>query len=97
MLDGFFWEYPVLTLARGFEPEVLSDVPDEGDDWVHTLIGDKNSNVQFWVDITRGYWEFNQVVFDRTNPRDRFLEKFYSCEDVILEIDSLVNKLEVVA
>lgn len=93
MLEGFFWEYPVSTVTRVFEPEVLSEVHDECKEWNHVLIGDKNSNVQFWVDVTQGYWEFNQFMFDRANSKDRFLEQFFNCEDVILAVDTLAEKM----
>lgn len=94
-MDDFYFDYPTSRVARYFKAEVVSVLQDEDVSWMHILVRDQNSGVQFWVDVQKdGYWEFNQFIFDRTNVKDRWLEKFFSLEDVILEIDSVVEVLK---
>lgn len=92
-MDDFYFDYPVGRVARNFEPESIATVQDDDPEWVHVLVGDRNSGVQFWVDVSNGYWEFNQTAFDRMNTRDRFMQEFFGSEDVILAVDTLMDRV----
>ena len=83
-------------IVEDFDPKVLKKM----DDGVY--IGDKNSTIKFWVDVsleedsdgeTYPVWDWNAMSFSLDDYNDLVLDYFQQSEDAWYAVDEVVADL----
>ena len=97
--SGIYLSMPVVRatqIVEDFDPKVLKKT----DDGVY--IGDKNSTIKFWVDVsleedsdgeTYPVWDWNAMSFSLNDYNDLVLDYFQQSEDAWYAVDEVVADL----
>lgn len=93
-LDGYntiYLKVPAvrsMKIAETFSPEVIQ----KNEDCI--LIGDKNSQTTFYIDVWREdgelAWDYNQYIFNILNYKDELLWHLQHNDDIWYAVDSIV-------